>query len=91
MLAIHQAGVDRQIRGVLFGDDPCPTCSTPWPVMSDGNQVGQITSAIWSPRLKRNVGLSLIENSHWDEGQSVSVNLPDGGVDKGMVSSLPFA
>lgn len=91
LLAIHEVGIERQIRGILFGDDPCPTCSTPWPVMSDGNRIGQITSAIWSPRLKTNVGLSLIENSHWNEGQCVTVRVPNGAVDKGVVSGLPFA
>jgi hypothetical protein len=39
--------------------------------------VGQITSAIWSPRLKTNVGLSLIDADHWDPGTPVSVTFPN--------------
>jgi dimethylsulfoniopropionate demethylase len=54
-------------------------------------QVGRITSAIWSPRLKRNVGLSLIERGFWDPGQSVVVACADGTLRDGGVSALPFA
>jgi len=90
LLEIHRAGIERQIRGVLFSGNPCPTCATPWPVTTDGRQIGQVTSAIWSPRLKKNVGLSLIDRPHWDAGQSVRVACDDGVVREGVVSDLPF-
>ena len=92
--ALHrtaQAGITRQIRGVLFDGGPCPTCAEPWPVHAGDDQVGQITSAIWSPRLKRNVGLSLIDRGHWDTGQPVTVHSVDGARRPGEVSDLPFA
>ncbi|MDE0346863.1 MAG: dimethylsulfoniopropionate demethylase [Boseongicola sp.] len=85
------AGISRQIRGILFDGDPCPTCAEPWPVRVGALQVGQITSAIWSPRLKRNVGLSLMDRSFWDAGQSVAVHCIDGTTRNGEVSDLPFA
>ena len=85
------AGIPRQVRGILFDGDPCPTCAEPWPVRVGALQVGQITSAIWSPRLKRNVGLSLIARSFWDAGQSVAVHCIDGTTRIGEVSDLPFA
>lgn len=84
-------GVGRQIRGVLFDGGPCPTCAAPWPVLVGDRQVGQITSAIWSPRLKRNVGLSLIDRAFWDPGKSVEVACADGTLRDGEVSALPFA
>ena len=52
--------------------------------------VGPIV-AIWSPRLKRNVGLSLIKWEYWDAGQPVEVTFADGSVRGGEVSGLPFA
>lgn len=85
------AGLGRQIRGVLFDGGPCPTCAAPWPVRVDDKQVGQVTSAIWSPRLKRNVGLSLIDRAYWDPGQAVTVQSADGALRSGEVSALPFA
>ncbi len=83
-------GVTRQIRGVLFDGGPCPTCAEPWPVYAGPDQVGQITSAIWSPRLKRNVGLSLITQNSWHAGTPVTVHSSDGTIRPGEVSNLPF-
>ena len=83
-------GVEREIRGVTFDGDPCPTCSTPWPVMVGDLQVGQITSAIWSPRLKRNVGHSFIERSHWEIGQELVVIIPHEKPRSGNISRLPM-
>ncbi len=83
-------GVSREIRGVIFDGGPCPTCAAPWPVMANGEQVGQLTSAIWSPRLKRNVGLSFVDRAFWDAGQQVTVFSPDGQTRSGEVSTLPF-
>lgn len=84
-------GVAREIRGVVFDGPPCPTCSKPWPVMVADRQVGQITSAIWSPRLERNIGHSLIDRGFWDVGQTVTVHMQNGTVANGHVSALPIA
>ena len=89
--AIATQGVQRQIRGVLFDGDPCPTCSQPWPVLSEGEKIGQITSAIWSPRLKRNVGLSLIDQVCLQFGRAISVHSSDDQIRDGEISQLPFA
>lgn len=87
---IAEKGIERQMRGVAFGGGPCPPCSIPWPVVNGEKQVGEITSAIWSPRLKTNVGLSIIERESWDAGQSVVVNSQDGVGREGKIVHLPF-
>ena len=60
--------------------------------MTDLNDevVGQITSAIYSPRLNCNIGMSMIRKTHWDYGSSLLVHTPDGMVRDAMVSELPF-
>ena len=83
-------GVTRKIRGVVFDGPACPICLIPWPVMVGEVQVGQITSAIWSPRLKCNIGLSLIDRTHWNIGTSVTVTYHDGSQRAGEISDLPF-
>ena len=88
---VAKSGVARQIRGVLFDGGACPTCAEPWPVHVGDQKVGQITSAIWSPRLRRNVGLSLIDRAFWEAGQPVEVVCSDRSVRGGEVSALPFA
>jgi dimethylsulfoniopropionate demethylase len=87
---IEAAGPTRAIRGVRFGEVPGPACTTPWPVHCGDIEVGQVTSAAWSPRLKTHVGLSLIDCAHWDPGTDVTVTLPDGTRQAGTVETLPF-
>ena len=62
----------------------------PWPVMVGDEKIGQITSAIWSPRLKKNVGLSLIDRNYWLPKQSVEVHSEDNKIRLGEISNLPF-
>ena len=88
---IATGGVTRIMRGVVFDGPPGPVCATPWPITAVGRIVGRITSAAWSPRLKRNVGLSLIDREFWGPGQPVEVETPDGTIRPGEVSALPFA
>ena len=88
---IASKGVTKEIRGVIFGGDKCPTCSLPWPVMVENKKIGQITSAIWSPRLKKNVGLSLIDQKYWSAQQPVKVHCQDNKIRSGEISCLPFS
>ena len=88
--AISAAGPSKVIRGVRFEGPPCPSCHVPWPVHTGERQIGQITSAAWSPRLKANVGLSLIDRSYLEAGQQVQVTLPDGSQTGGVICDLPF-
>ena len=91
LLNIRQNGVRRDMRGILYGTEPLPTVTIPLPVMVGKQKVGQITSGIWSPRLNRNVGLSMIERDHWDAGTKVSVGLQTGQEVPGEISLLPFS
>lgn len=93
LLDIAKSGVSRQIRGVLFDGDFCPVCSEPWPVLSPedhGVRVGQITSAIFSPRLGKNIGLAMIDREFWTPGLAVTVMPGDGALRNGFISALPF-
>lgn len=89
--AIAAKGHEREIRGVVFDGPCCPTCSKPWPVMVDDRQVGKITSAIWSPRLKRNIGQSMIDRGFWDAGIHVTVLVQDGTTATGEITNFPIA
>lgn len=87
---IAASGITRKICGVKFEGDAVPICAKPWPVLCGGHQVGQITSGIWSPRLKANVGISLIDRIAWDVGQRVDVVTPDGVSRAGQVTGFPI-
>ena len=54
---IRDAGVGRKIVGVEIDGEPFPALNNvKWPVTSDGAEVGKVTSAIYSPRLEKNIG-----------------------------------
>ncbi len=88
---IEREGHKQEIRGIIFGGKPCPPCGIPWPVMQNGRKIGQITSAMYSPRLKENVGLSMITRGHWETGAEVAVHSSDGLYRSGTVCNLPFS
>lgn len=91
---IAKNGPQQKMRGVLFDGGPGPVCAVPWPVLADGpdgeTQIGQITSAIYSPRFKQNVGQSMIARGFWDAGTSVRVTCSDGSLRSGHVVEMPF-
>ncbi|MEO0618672.1 MAG: dimethylsulfoniopropionate demethylase [Pseudomonadota bacterium] len=89
--AIVDRGVERNMRGIQVAAPRQHSAVTqPWPVYSDDEQIGIITSGIWSPRLKTHVGLSILPRAYWEPGQSVVVMTPDGSQHDGIVSALPF-
>ena len=87
---IHKRGPTKIIRGVIFEGDPCSACTIPWPVFYKDCQIGRITSGIYSPRLKKNIGLGLIDVEFSELNQTVKVHLPNDVKFKGSITSLPF-
>ncbi len=90
LVRIRDAGVARQIRGIRFEGDPCPSCISPWPVTTAGGPVGQVTTAVWSPRYAANLAFAMLDRTAWAPGQQVRVDCPDGSVRQGTVTLLPF-
>ena len=79
------------MRGIIFDGDPCKPTGVPLPVYSkDNKKIGEIASGIYSPRLKKNIGLSMISKGHWNENEKIIVETPDGKLVKGTITTLPF-
>lgn len=92
--ALHkeqQTGPQRIVRGVLFDGDKTPPCANTWDVQVGDQYAGYVTTAIWSPRLKQNVALGMIEKAYWDAGQELRVHCADGTERCGVVSLLPIS
>ena len=71
---IKDAGVERRIVGVEIDGDPLPGLNdTKWQASRDGHVIGKVTSAIWSPRLERNVGYCWLPADIATEGTTVAV------------------
>ena len=79
------------MRGIIFDGDPCSATGQPLVVFSkDNKKIGQITSGIFSPRIKKNIGLSMILKNYWEIGENVFVETLDGKKRNGTITSLPF-
>ena len=71
---IKDAGVEQRIVGVELDGDPFPGLNdTKWQASRDGRVVGKVTSAIWSPRLERNIGYCWLPTDIATEGSTVEV------------------
>ncbi len=78
LLRVAKEGPVQQIRPIAIDGDAVLPCVQPWPVFADGKQVGQVTSAAWSPDFSTNVSIGMVKLSHWDAGTKVEVETPDG-------------
>ena len=61
-----------------IGGDKLDMNFTKWPVQADDGQVGQVTTALWSPRLEKNIGYAWLPVELAGLGTSVVVACPSG-------------
>ncbi len=86
---IAAAGVGRRLVGVEIETDPLDLNETVWPVHSNGAIIGLVTSAVYSPRLKRNIGYALVPTAHAAMGTALQVDASRGRASASVVA-LPF-
>ena len=71
---IKQDGITRkQIGIVLDGDRLTGPNTTFWPLKKDGKTVGKVTSAVYSPRLEKNIALAMVDLDASDIGTALTV------------------
>src|SRR5262245_5612746 len=87
---IRAKGVQRQLVGVEIAGDPLEFNMTKWPVRHDGQAIGRITSALYSPRLKKNIGYAMVPTAQAALGTRLVVAVPDKGERSATVVKKPF-
>jgi|TARA_E500000178_G_scaffold310769_1_gene326184 dimethylsulfoniopropionate demethylase len=88
---IQSEGIIQKMRGIIFDGAPCAATGQPLKIFSkDNKRIGQITSGIFSPRIKKNIGLSMILKDYWNVGNEVIIETLDGEKRNGTITSLPF-
>jgi glycine cleavage system T protein len=87
---IKAEGVKRKLVGVEIEGAPLEFNLTRWPVSRDGKQVGFVTSAVFSPRLKKNIGYAMLPLEHVALGTSLAISVPDVGERIAKVVKKPF-
>jgi aminomethyltransferase len=61
-----------------------------WSAKAGGKTVGPVTSAVWSPRLKKNIGYAMLPVAHAALGSKLSVEIPGLGERTATVVEKPF-
>jgi len=87
---IKANGVTRRINGVELDGDPFPALNNvKWPASSGGAKVGKVTSAIYSPRLQKNIGYCWLPSELSALGTKVKVQT-EWGERTATVVEMPF-
>jgi aminomethyltransferase len=89
---IKDAGVSRRLAGVTFDGEPFPALNnTKWPATAAGGgaMLGRVTSAIYSPRLRQNIGYCWLPTSTAAEGTRLRIET-EWGTRTATVTPMPF-
>jgi glycine cleavage system T protein len=86
---ISERGVERRLVGVEISADPLPFNDERWPVVSGGETIGRVTSALYSPRLERNIGYAMVPTALAGMGTELSVRTALGEA-AATVVPMPF-
>ena len=87
---IKQSGVTRKQVGLVIDGEPFTGPNTTfWPVETDGQAVGKVTSAVYSPRLKKNIALAMVGTGSAEIGTELSV-MTATGARRAVVFEKPF-
>ena len=87
---IKKDGVKQKLVGVEIGGAPIEFNFTKWAVKKDGQAIGRITSAIHSPRLKKNIGYAMVPAAHAAMGTKLQVEIAGVGAREATVVAKPF-
>jgi len=72
---IKERGVSQQLVGLEIDGAPFVGSNDFfWPVLEEGVKVGTVTSAIYSPRLQKNIALAMISIDHTASGRVLQVD-----------------
>jgi aminomethyltransferase len=90
LLKIKKDGIKRKQVGILIHEKPMAGPNTHhWDINKDNQYIGKVTSAVYSPRLKLNIGLAIVDINFSDIGSTFTVSIDNAIVDAEVVKK-PF-
>jgi len=90
LLKIKTQGVKVKQVGLALECDPLSGPNTQfWTIRKDEQKVGKVTSAIYSPRLKKNIALAMVSIEYNGVGVKLDIDTPNGSF-AARVVDLPF-
>ena len=88
---IKKKKIKQKMCGVIFEGKPYKPNGKLLKVLSPKKEIiGRITSGIFSPKYKKNIGLSMILKDYWRENQKIIVETFNGKLVSGVITTLPF-
>ena len=93
---ISEEGVSRKQVGLIIDGEPLKGPNTSyWSIKKDGEIIGKVTSAVYSPRLKQNIALAMVAAEHANMGTEVEVVnrsgvVNDTGTEHARIVERPF-
>ena len=71
---IKKNGIKRKQVGLIIDCKPLEGPNTTfWPIEDKGNKIGKVTSAVYSPRLKKNIALAMVNVENSEIGTELEV------------------
>jgi len=87
---IRREGVQDKLVGIEFEGGPFDIDPSDfWPAFHDGKEVGKVTDAVWSPRLKKNIGYVWVPIDLAEPGVTLGVESQHGRL-VGTTAAIPF-
>jgi aminomethyltransferase len=87
---VRREGVTRKLVGIEIAGERIEFNMTRWPVCHQDREVGRVTSALYSPRLAKNIGYAMVPVELAEPGTVLAVRIPDGGEREARVVAKPF-
>ncbi|MDC0166956.1 glycine cleavage system protein T [Candidatus Pelagibacter sp.] len=87
---IKAEGIKRKQVGLEINCEPLSGPNTTfWSIKKDNNKIGKVTSAVYSPRLKKNIALAMINIENSEIGTILEVNTNKGNFEA-IIVEKPF-
>ena len=79
----------KQVGLQIYGEPLLGPNTRFWPIECEGASIGKVTSAVYSPRLRKNIALAMVSIDYASLGRQFNINTPEG-VLKATVVEKPF-
>jgi aminomethyltransferase len=87
---IKAEGIKRKQVGLEINCEPLSGPNTTfWPIKKNNNEIGKVTSAVYSPRLKKNIALAIVNIKNSEIGTDLKVET-NNGIFTAKIVEKPF-